>query len=182
MKIKPAYSKRGVAIELSATESQIPAPPSAFSLKKILVPVDFSTLSKKGVDYAVALAKQFGSEVTLFHVTQSCVPVADIVGPETTDLLQRIHEAAETSLAKWHAELDRGVASKTVLRFGEPCMEIVRAAKELSIDLIVISTHGRIGLAHTFLGSTAERVIRHAPCPVLVVREREHEFLAESRH
>jgi nucleotide-binding universal stress UspA family protein len=67
--------------------------------------------------------------------------------------------------------------STTLLRTGQPHTEIVEAARELGADLIVLSTHGHTGLTHALLGSTAEKVVRHAPCPVLVVREKEHEFV-----
>jgi universal stress protein A len=65
----------------------------------------------------------------------------------------------------------------TLLRSGRPAYEIVEAAKRLDTDLIIISTHGHTGLKHVFLGSTAENVVRYAPCPVLTVREHEHEFV-----
>jgi universal stress protein A len=61
---------------------------------------------------------------------------------------------------------------------GVPYHEIVQAGQQFKADLIVLGTHGRTGLQHVFMGSTAERVVRHAACPVLVVREREHEFIA----
>jgi nucleotide-binding universal stress UspA family protein len=66
---------------------------------------------------------------------------------------------------------------KSTIRLGLPAHEIVEAAKELDIDLVIIATHGYTGWKHFAIGSTAERVVRTAPCPVLVVREREHEFV-----
>ena len=66
------------------------------------------------------------------------------------------------------------------MREGAPYREIVQAAQDEDIDLIVISTHGHRGFARMFLGSTAERVVRHATCPVLIVREKEHEFIEPS--
>src|SRR6185295_13967182 len=70
------------------------------------------------------------------------------------------------------------VPADSTLREGSSYHEIVTAAKELDVDMIIISTHGTRGLTHFFMGSTAERVVQHAPCPVLVVREREHEFIS----
>jgi nucleotide-binding universal stress UspA family protein len=70
------------------------------------------------------------------------------------------------------------VPAETVVRNGTPSMEIVELANTLPADIIIISTHGRSGLKHVLMGSVAEHVVRHAPCPVLVVREREREFLA----
>jgi len=68
---------------------------------------------------------------------------------------------------------------KTLVRVGEATTGIIETAKELGIDLIILSTHGRKGMARLFLGSTAEQVVRRAPCPVLIVRENEREFLGD---
>ncbi len=73
----------------------------------------------------------------------------------------------------------RAQAVVRVVRQGEPYLEILSVARELGMDLIILSTHGRTGLARVLMGSTTEKVVRHADCPVLVVREHEHEFLAE---
>jgi universal stress protein A len=75
--------------------------------------------------------------------------------------------------------IDAGMIDKTLVRHGVPFNEISGTASTLKADLIVIATHGYTGLKHVFLGSTAERVVRHAPCPVLVVREDEREFIAK---
>ncbi|MGZ4962251.1 MAG: universal stress protein [Limisphaerales bacterium] len=181
MKIKPANRGRGVAIELSPKEKQIPTPATPFKLSKILVPVDFSTRSRKAVDYAMALARQFSSEVILLNVVQPYMPVADVVMVDTLDMIEQFKKSAQKDLEKWRNEIDPSILSRSQLRSGEPYHEIVQAAKDLDVDLIVISTHGRTGLAHTFLGSTSERVIRHAGCPVLVVRERQHDFVLNTR-
>ena len=69
------------------------------------------------------------------------------------------------------------LVEKTLVRQGRSFHEIADAARTLQVDLIIISTHGYTGLKHALLGSTTERVVRHAPCPVLVVRPRAHEFL-----
>jgi nucleotide-binding universal stress UspA family protein len=75
-------------------------------------------------------------------------------------------------------EVPDEISLETLVRSGSPAVEIIDVAKRLPADLIVISTHGRTGLKHVFLGSVAEHVVRHAPCPALVVREHEHEFIA----
>jgi len=72
--------------------------------------------------------------------------------------------------------IHRQVSTETSVRSGQPAFEIIEAAKVLPADLIIMSTHGRTGLKHVFLGSVTEHVVRQAPCPVLVVRDREHEF------
>lgn len=88
-------------------------------------------------------------------------------------------EGGEKELAKLVVdEVRREVPTDTLVLVGSPAVEIIEAARSLPADLIVISTHGRTGLKHVFLGSVAERVVQRAPCPVFVVREREHEILA----
>ena len=73
------------------------------------------------------------------------------------------------------------VPINTLVRVGSPAREIVEVATDLNADIIVISTHGRTGFKHVLIGSVAENVVQRAPCPVLIVREREHEFLAQQR-
>lgn len=151
--------------------------PSYLQLKRILVPVDFSEVSEKALKYAARFADQFGSKVMLLHVIQPMVYPADFGYPptmvDTLDqaLRQRIEEKL-TALANFG-----GTSMDTLIRVGQPYLEITTAAQELNIELIIITTHGRTGLKHALLGSTAERVVRHAPCPVLTVREREHDFV-----
>jgi nucleotide-binding universal stress UspA family protein len=128
-------------------------------IKSILVPLDFSAPSMKALDYAVAVAKQFRAKLTLLHVVE---PIA------TADF------AASVPLVM---EDDKVMAAHRMLemvlvRFGRSFHEIAEAARTRKVDLIVISTHGYTGLKHALLGSTTERVVRHAHCPVLVVRQR----------
>jgi len=92
------------------------------------------------------------------------------------DRVARVFRTKLDLLCKREAIKPR-LIEKTLVRFGKPFQEICDAARGLKVDLIVISTHGYTGLKHAVLGSTAERVVRHAPCPVLVVREQEHEFV-----
>jgi universal stress protein A len=180
MKIKPATKKGGVLVELGPDEIQIPAKseaePPMFKLQKILVPVDFSDCSSKALQYAVPFARQFGAAVLLLHVIEPYPSVPEMAPYD----FETVQDGRET-LEKFRKSIDEPVDVKTFLRTGIAHTEIVNAAKELEIDLIVISTHGRSGLNRMMFGSTAERVIRHAFCPVLVVREREHEFLSDAR-
>src|SRR5438046_2829865 len=92
------------------------------------------------------------------------------------DRVARVFRTKLDLLCKREAIKPR-LIEKTLVRFGKPFQEICDAARGLKVDLIVISTHGYTGLKHAVLGSTAERVVRHAPCPVFVVREQEHEFV-----
>jgi universal stress protein A len=89
-----------------------------------------------------------------------------------------VDEAMRKKIEERLLELGRRASFQTqpLIRIGQPYQEIGLAASEMQADLIIIATHGRTGLKHVLLGSTAERVARHAPCPVLIVRERERDF------
>lgn len=150
--------------------------PSALQLKRILVPIDFSEPSEKALHYAAKFAEQFGAEVRLLHVIQPMVYPTDFGYPPTPlDVDESVRSRIEERLADLGGQW--GAKGKPLIRFGQPYQEIGVAASELQADLIIIATHGRSGLKHALLGSTAERVLRHAPCPVLIVRERERDFV-----
>ena len=153
---------------------------TAINLKRILVPVDFSPLSKKALLYAARLAQQVNAQVDLFHVLEPEIPPAFegfMIAPPT------VSNGATASCAGRMKTLVNSVRNAGVARVGSSvrsglaAFEIVEAAKELDVDLIVLATHGYTGWKHFAIGSTAERVVRAAPCPVLVVREKEHEFV-----
>lgn len=139
-------------------------------VKNILVPTDFSELSLDALAYAENIAEMTGAKLTLINVVQ---PVALPV-PLTTLAIEndRLIEATDKKLNDLAAEhgITRKMLDRVVVSQGPPWNEILRTARDLKCDLIVIATHGHTGVAHAFLGSTAERVIRHADCPVLVVR------------
>jgi nucleotide-binding universal stress UspA family protein len=97
---------------------------------------------------------------------------------ESESLSAKYHEEAAKHLSEWRNEIRSRASVKAIVRQGTSAhQEIVAAAHDCNSDLIIIGNHGRSGLARVLTGSTAERVVRHAPCPVLVVRGREHEFL-----
>jgi universal stress protein A len=188
MKVKPTKRSgrgAGVVVELSARETELPGsrPRAAvtalpvFKLKHILVPVDFSACSQKALQYAIPFARQFGARLTLLFVVQPYLPVADMVPLDVGAIEGQMRETGEKELAALRKSIEPDVTAATVLRVGQPHLEIVRAARELKADLVIVSTHGRTGLSHVLMGSTTERVVRHAGCPVLVLREHEHEFL-----
>ena len=161
--------------------STLTAPiPSALHLKKILVPIDFSAPSQQALRYALRFAKQFRAEVTLLHVVEKTgigSGFADV--PSGLDYSDEQLAIAEKNLRALSAS-SQAAGSPTIgstVRSGLPAHEIVETAKEVDTDLIVIATHGYTGWKHVLLGSTAERVVRTAPCPVFVVREKEHEFI-----
>lgn len=144
-------------------------------LRNILVPIDFSACSEKGLAYAVPIARQFGAKITLLYVSQQQFHANEFA-----------YLPIEESAVSWAATermkslATRGIAPEllggTLVRNGVAFDEIVKAAKELKADLIVINTHGYTGLKHVLVGSTTERVARHAPCPVLVIRKPEYEL------
>jgi nucleotide-binding universal stress UspA family protein len=151
--------------------------PSLLQIKSILVPIDFSAQSEKALAYAVPFAEQFGAKLTLLHVVE---PVG------TPDFARSFPLVNDNVMAECGRHLERVVkdleieprlVQKTLVREGRSFHEIAEAARTLKVDLSIISTHGHTGLKHALLGSTTERVVRHAPCPVLVVREHEHEFV-----
>lgn len=150
-------------------------------LRRILVPTDFSQHSQCALDYACAFAARFGSELHLLHVVNDVVPIvpeAGMVLPDIQSYRRELVTAAEQELARLPAPGQH--TTSYVLRkvcAGQAFVEIVRYAREHEIDLIVLGSHGRSGLSHVLMGSVAERVVRKADCPVLVVRTGQHGFV-----
>jgi len=172
---KVEESKKG---PLTALREKAPASPSTLQLKNILVPTDFSDASRKALDYAASLAKRVGGKITLVHVIEPLPDHSNSVDPIImgSDFWQTQAKKAFRKLCE-EGHVTESLLRTPVIREGPPHFEITEAARELEADLIIIATNGRTGLAHVLLGSTTERVVRHAPCPVLVVREKEHEFI-----
>lgn len=149
-----------------------------FQLKRILLPVDFSGTSRKALAYAVSFAKQFNADVLLLHVIEPALTTPQMETIPARAFGREHREDCAEELMAWQREFQPVAAA--VVREGTPYREIVAFARENGIDLIILGTQGLTGLAHIF-GSTAERVVRQAPCPVLVVRQHERDFvLAES--
>jgi universal stress protein A len=145
---------------------------AALKIHRILVPLDFSETASKALAYAVALAVDMRAKIILMHVRE---PVYVSTEPGLTFIPQQT--ALETNadgirMHKIAAEfIPKGLLDKAIVRMGTPYHEIVTAAKRLTAGLIVLTTHGRTGLSHVLMGSTAERVVRHAHCPVFTVRQ-----------
>ena len=142
------------------------------SIKKILVPTDFSELSLKAVDHAVEFAKQLGAELHLLHVCPLLMyALAPDVVPDDPNFERNLKAKLAEKLEKTAEGLRaRGVAVRTLLVTGNPTHEIADMAAQQGFDLIVIGTHGRTGLARFALGSVAERTVRVSSVPVLTVR------------
>jgi nucleotide-binding universal stress UspA family protein len=144
----------------------------AIAWKRICCPIDFSEPSRLALQAAVDLCGVFGAELTLFHSYQLpgyTLPEGSVVA--SPKMLQELADQAEAHLAEWKT-IAEGMGAKNVRTakgVGEPALEVVEFAREAGIDLLVVGTHGRTGLRHAILGSTAERVVRRAGCPVLTV-------------
>ena len=137
-----------------------------------LVPVDFSEYSDYALDYALSLAPQLQARLTLLHILQPLIVGGADMGmglPYT--YVQQLEEETNQSMQKC---LDRvnaaGLKGEGMVVHGVPWQEIIDMAKNRHNDLIIMGTHGRTGIKHVLLGSVAEKVVRLAPCPVLVVR------------
>lgn len=151
-----------------------------FRLERILVPTDFSESSKKALQYALSFARQFGAEITLVHVVESPYVAGDFGVVDQADLRAEILARGQGAMASFVNELSLdSIIGRRLIRQGTPHQEVTELASAMNIDLIIMATHGHGGLARVLLGSTTERVTRHAPCPVLVVRQREHDFIKE---
>lgn len=150
-------------------------------LESILVPTDFSEYSLHALRYGCALAEKFGAQVHLLNVVEDyypLVPEAGMMLGERDQYLSGLRTGAERELAKLPdpAWCPAGKVTRAV-QVGTAFLEIVRYAKEQQIDLVVVGSHGRSGLAHVLMGSVAEKVVRKAPCAVLTVRPGQHQFV-----
>lgn len=148
------------------------------NFRRILVTTDFSEAGDHAIAHAFRMAADHGAEVLLCHVVETIVapnPLyahyypTELLNPEIQARAEQEAHAALAERAPKDAPL-AAVPHTTYIGHGVPADEIVRVAKDRQVDLIVIATHGRTGLRHLLLGSTAERVLRHVHCPVLVVR------------
>jgi nucleotide-binding universal stress UspA family protein len=153
------------------------------NISKILVATDFSDDSNYALSYAVEMAQRFSAELIVLHVDQPLAPV--MVSELNPGLdLGAMNRIAEEQRLLALREVDKTVDRlrekqlkvRGLLRVGAPFLEIVITAQNENVDLIVIGTHGRSGLAHVLMGSVAERVVRKTHCPVLTVRHPDRKF------
>ena len=143
-------------------------------IKKVLVPIDFSDYSKSALKYAAEFAQKFSADMFLVYV------VEPVIYPPDFSMGQI---AIPSVNAEWDIkakeELDKLAGSEipdsvkvlTIIKTGKPFIEIIETAAEEDVDIIIIATHGHSGMEHILFGSTAEKVVRKAPCPVLTLRE-----------
>ena len=155
-------------------------------LKKVLVPVDFSDSSDVALRYGRALASAFGASLHIIHVVQEpyAQPWAvEAYGFSMATLQEDWIKEANAKLEGLLTVTDKSTLKATAITIlGHPVSEILRFAADERIDLVVMGTHGRGPLGHMVMGSVADRVVRHAPCPVLTVHESEREFVIPDRH
>lgn len=142
----------------------------AGSIKIILVPTDFTTDADRAVDFAVAIALRFKARILLVNVIEPITyGVSDAVRVE--DHYRSAQSVIAPRLNRLQQRLSRqGVRARVAVAKGTAYVEIVKQARRIGADLIVMGTQGRTGVRHLLLGSVAERVLRLAPCPVLTVR------------
>ena len=144
------------------------------NIQKILVPIDFSDYSRSALKYAVNFCKNCKADMFLIYVVEPVIYPPDFSMGQIAipSVNSEWDERARQELDKLAKEqIPSGVAVKTIIKTGKPFVEIIETAGELDVDLIIIATHGRSGVEHILFGSTAEKVVRKAPCPVLTLRE-----------
>lgn len=147
-------------------------------IQKILCPIDFSAPSRNALRYANEFAKAMNAKITVLHVIQPQPIAADVNVPYVPleiELEKNAREDLEHLVSK---EVDKSVLVEQVLAFGLPSDCVIEQARKENVDLIILGTHGRSGISRLLMGSTAENVIRHATCPVLVVKAEEKEFIS----
>lgn len=140
---------------------------------KILTAIDFSENSDYAFDYALTLAKQFKAELMVMHVINEPVDLRGFYVPHISfeQLEKEIEEGAIKMMENFcQTRLGDFTNYKTAIVTGIPYEEVIKKAEEVGASLIVLGTHGRTGLDHLIFGSTAERIVRSASCPVLTIR------------
>lgn len=172
--MKTATQIRDVSAQAAIAASATAASPLAF--QRIIVPVDFSVHSERAFEKALDFARQFHSELVLVHIVEQVIYPGDWMYPPVamSDAAQERRQEIAEKLKQ--LALGTGVKTREFVRLGRAWQEIVEIAKECKADLLILATHGYTGLRHALLGSVAEKVVRHAPCPVLVVRADESDF------
>jgi nucleotide-binding universal stress UspA family protein len=152
------------------------------NLKRILVPTDFSESARHALTYAVSFAREYEAEIVLLHVVENLTVgyASDLFPVPLAEVFEEISGYAKLELGKLAAEVRaKGAQVREQVVQGKPSAEILRVGREETVDMIVLGTHGKGLLDQALFGSTAERVLRKAPCPVLTVRLSEHEFVEE---
>jgi nucleotide-binding universal stress UspA family protein len=150
-------------------------------IKNILFPSDFSDFSAYAASFAVAFACDYGAKLHILHVIETHYDITEAPPDDPATLQDSQKKAVELATDELKAastpELLEKLDYEVVCRKGKPFVEIVTVANEREIDMIVMGTHGRSALLAAMMGSTAEKVVRKAPCPVFTVRLPGHRFV-----
>jgi nucleotide-binding universal stress UspA family protein len=149
-------------------------------IKKILVPTDFSEYARNALRYATAFAQSFQAQLVLIHCCEHTVLGAgtEAYHFSVPEYIAKVEESERTTLEELAEEIrGAGFTVETVFAVGAAAAAVVETAREKDVDMIIIATHGRTGFSHLMFGSTAEKVVRMAPCPVLTVKHPEHDFV-----
>ena len=143
-------------------------------IKRILVPTDFSAASELALRYGQEMAKTFGATLNVFHVADDPVLFAATTSDKyRSEAIGKSNKMLEDMLS---GSLDKVEDVQFSSKCGTAATEIVDYAKDTQIDLIIMGSHGHSAIASMLLGSVAEHVVRHSPCPVMTVRSPQHEF------
>ena len=143
------------------------------SFKEIVVPTDFSEHSLRALDYAIGLAEKYGSQLELVYVIEAGLQSSDMawINVDYEDINKQHKKAALEHMERIKKDrVPRGIDINISILLGKSFVEIIRFADSVNADLIVMATQGHGGLSHFLLGSTTERVVRKAPCPVLTIK------------
>jgi len=175
MKKKPSPKRTRARrpARLRRAAKPVTAAQEKFGISSILVPIDFSVHSKNALKYAVPLAEKFRASLHLVYVVEPTIYPADlgfgqVVLPGVEEELRE--KGGEELQALMEKEISGRVKSSCAVRTGNPHQEILREAEELGVAMIVVATHGHSGVEHMLFGSTADRIVRNAKCPVLTIR------------
>ena len=153
--------------------SRVGAQPEDLPIRRILVPIDFSEHSKHALRYSVTFARKFDAELLMMYVVEPTVYPADFSFGQVSmpNFEHELRDRGEKGLNELlETNVHDAVRARTRVRTGKPFLEIISVATEEKVDLIIIATHGHTGVEHILFGGTAEKVVRKAPCEVLVVR------------
>jgi universal stress protein A len=142
-------------------------------LRHILVPVDLSETSRQALDYAVEIGAKFEARIVLLYAIDlsQLITASQAYATLPPAVVEEQRRAARATLAAFAERAKkRGLRARVLVEEGSPYGVIVDAARRLKADVIIMTTHGRTGVKRALMGSVAETVLRHAPCPVLTVR------------
>lgn len=169
---QPVAAASPVTIAAAPQEKVVELIPSVIRMKNILVALDFTEMSLKALRYAVPFAKQFGAKLTLVHVVEAPAHAADSSFPalHSRDKFATIERQLEDMIPP-------DVSVDTTVRQNIAFDGILEVAQEIDADLIITTTHGYTGLMQMFNGATVKNIVNRAPCPVLVLREQERDFV-----